>query len=297
MTKRLVGVATLVLLFGCAHESPSVGESHQSPQASLATVRSTNGGPSLPKPSGANLDGNPNVALGIPLDADPSDDYLINRTYWVASYSPKRLEPNWVSWRLVASDLGSVKRGDSFRADTGLPDGFKKVQKTDYAGSRYDRGHMCPSADRTSTEEANGATFLMTNMQPQVSELNRGPWKVLEDYERSLARQGKELQIVAGGIFKAEPTTVGPGVEVPTANFKIIVVLEPGQGATDVSNSTLVYAIIIPNAAEVRGTKWFQYMVSVDEVERQTGYDFLRDVPDDVENVIEARVATPPGLR
>ena len=137
----------------------------------------------------------------------------------------------------------------------------------------------------------------MTNMQPQAPELNRGPWKILEDYERSLAGQGKQVQIVAGGIFKPEPTKVGPGVEVPTANFKIIVVLEPGQGATDVTGSTPVYAIIIPNAAEVRGTKWFQYLVSVDEVEKQTGYDFLRDVPDDVETVIEARVATPPGLR
>jgi endonuclease G len=65
----------------------------------------------------------------------------------------------------------------------------------------------------------------------------------------------------------------------------------------DATSSTPVYAIIIPNTTDVKGTKWFQYMVSVDEVERQTGYDFLRDVPDDVENVIEARVATPPGLR
>ena len=31
----------------------------------------------------------------------------------------------------------------------------------------------------------------------------------------------------------------------------------------------------------------------VDEIERRTGYDFLRDVPDEIENVIEARVSTP----
>ena len=150
MAKRLVGVVIGVLLFssGCAHKSSSsAGATQPHPNDTLATVRSTNVGPSLPRPSGANLDGNPNAALGVPLDADPSDDYLIDRTYWVASYSPKRLEPNWVSWRLVASDLGSVKRGNSFRADTALPDGFKKVQKNDYAGSGYDRGHMCPSAD------------------------------------------------------------------------------------------------------------------------------------------------------
>jgi endonuclease G len=61
-----------------------------------------------------------------------------------------------------------------------------------------------------------------------------------------------------------------------------------------VTTSTPVYAVIMPNKAESAGTKWTQFLVSVDEVERQTGYDFLSEIPDDVENVIEARVANAP---
>ena len=49
----------------------------------------------------------------------------------------------------------------------------------------------------------------------------------------------------------------------------------------------------MPNHPEVKNKKWYEYLVSVDEIEEKTGYDFLRDVPDEIENVIEAKVPTP----
>jgi len=245
-------------------------------------------------PAGDSIVGSVHVTLGIPLDNDPSDDYLLNRQYWVASYNPKRLVPNWVAWRLVPSDLGNQARSNSFAPDKNLPSTITIVQPKDYAKSGYDKGHMCPSADRTSALPANTETFLMTNMQPQLHSLNAGPWKSLETYERGLAASGKQVEIVAGGVFTNSTATIGPGIAVPTANFKILVVQEPGQTASDVTTSTPVYAVIMPNKAESAGTKWTQFLVSVDEVERQTGYDFLSEIPDDVENVIEARVANAP---
>ena len=60
-----------------------------------------------------------------------------------------------------------------------------------------DRGHIAPSADRTRNEGDSSSTFLMTNMMPQVPELNRGVWGGLEEYCRELVQQGKELYIVA----------------------------------------------------------------------------------------------------
>jgi endonuclease G len=250
----------------------------------------------LPMPEGANLTGNRHVLLGIPLDADPSDDYLIDREYWVASYNSGRLVPNWVSWELVASDLGSLKRPkpEPFAEDTALPSTMIHVGRNDYAGSGYDRGHMCPSADRNTTRDVNTITYLMTNMQPQLPDLNRYPWKALEDVERRLAGEGKQLQIIAGGVFPASPERIGTRkISVPSANFKIIVVMGAGEKAADVTLSTTVCSVIMPNRPEVKDKKWYEYLVSVDEIEKQTGYDFLRDVPDDVENVIEARVPTP----
>ena len=116
-----------------------------------------------------------------------------------------------------------------FRADDLLPAGLYRVTENDYRGSGYERGHLCPSAGRTGTVEANDATFLMTNMQPQLHALNAGPWSVLETYGRQLARAGKQVAIVAGGIFHAQTTTIGPGIALPSANFKVLLVLMPGQ--------------------------------------------------------------------
>jgi hypothetical protein len=90
----------------------------------------------------------------------------------------------------------------------------------------------------------NSTTFLMTNMVPQLHELNAGPWEKLEQHERELAEApDAELYVVAGGIFDANPPTIGHGVAVPKANFKIITVLKTGQVATDVTDSTEVVAV------------------------------------------------------
>ena len=56
--------------------------------------------------------------------------------------------------------------------------------------------------------------------------------------------------------------------------------------------TTIVCSFIMPNRPEVKDKKWYEYLVSVDQIEKQTGYDFLRDLADDVEEVIEAKVPT-----
>ena len=138
----------------------------------------------------------------------------------------------------------------------------------------------------------NAVTFLMTNMVPQLHELNAGPWEKLEARERELAEQpDAEVYIVAGPLFDATPLAIGHGIAVPKATWKIIVALKTGQTANDVTASTEVIAAIMPNEPGVGQHPWTDYVTSVDEVEKKTGYDFLARVPDSVERVIEARVA------
>jgi len=235
------------------------------------------------------------VALGIPTDADPADDYLMDKGSYVLSYNAARRVANWVSWYLNRSLLGSAHRRDKFLADDSLPPGFVRVSAHDYARSGYDRGHLCPSADRSDSDADNATTFLMTNMQPQLHELNDGPWKDVEEHERVLARQGKDVFIIAGGVFGASPRTIGPSnVAVPDASYKIIVSLDAGQRAADVTTATAVLAVIMPNQPGVSKKPWQQYAVSVDDVERATGYDYLSRVATAVQQVIEARVTLGP---
>jgi endonuclease G len=209
-----------------------------------ASQSATNGNAS------SNVNRSIHVALGIPTDSDPSDDYLLDHDIYVVSYNPNKNVPNWVAWALDRSFLGHVRRKNDFRPDASLPSTFYHVTPQDYHDSGYDRGHLCPSADRDDSSANNSLTFLMTNVQPQLHELNAGPWEKLEEYERELAHQrDAELFIVAGGIFDTHYRSVGHGVAVPKANFKIIVALRQGQSASDVKSETKTIAVVMPNEA------------------------------------------------
>lgn len=270
---RSVGWAVLLALAlaGCGTPLPTAGQAPVSPDTVAAAT-------SL------------HLALGQPRDRDPSDDVILDHGVFVVSYNPTKLVPNWVAWRLVATDLGDVERTDAFRSDPMLPAGGVGPQPRDYARSGYDRGHMCPSGDRTATVAANEETFVMTNMEPQVHALNAGPWKGLETFEREVAQHDKQVFVVAGGLFDAASPTLASGEAVPRANFKVIVVLERGNGTGSVNDATTTYAVIMPNSLTVARTRWHDYLVSIDEVERQSGYDLLSLVPEQVQQRLEARI-------
>lgn len=240
------------------------------------------------------------TTLGLPdgatADVSNAQHYLSVKPQYVLSYNSARKTPNWVSWELNASYLGSTARQDTFRADSTLPAGMPQAALADYAGSGYTRGHMCPSADRTLTTTDNSATFYLTNMLPQAAENNSGAWEKLETYERDLARAGKELFVISGGVYDtgAPPKTIGPGaVQVPISTYKVVVVLDRvGAGPADVTEATRVIAVLMPNDDAVvdRTDDWQRYRVSVDQIESEAQLDFLSEVPAAVQAVIEARV-------
>lgn len=230
--------------------------------------------------------GNPSNAttsVGQPLN------YLMEKSQYALSYNRDNGEANWVSWHLDNSWLGSAARQDDFRNDTTLPAGWYQVQETDFSGSGFDRGHMCPSADRTITVAANSATFLMTNMIPQMPANNQITWANLETYCRTLVSQGKELYIISGGQGLQYFIANGH-VAVPAQTWKVIIVLTNGTNDVGrVTTSTRTIAVVMPNSGSI-GSDWRAYRVSVDQVEAITGFDFFSSVSPSIQNVIEATV-------
>jgi endonuclease G len=192
---------------------------------------------------------NEHLAMGTPVDGDASNDYLMTKPQYALSYNKEKNIPNWVSYSLNASHFGDVPRfKGKFLADESLPPGFYRVRHEDYVGSGYDRGHMVRSEERTRTPEDNKATFLLTNVLPQYHDLNAGPWLRLEEHIQDLAqKEKKQLYIVAGGIFNKKPETIGKGVAVPSACFKVAVVVERGEDARHVTEETPVIAVVMPN--------------------------------------------------
>lgn len=236
------------------------------------------------------------MTLGNPSDAITNTanytNYFMEKSQYCLSYNRDRACPNWVAWHLNSSWLGSTPRQDNFRADATLPAGWYQVGGSSYSGSGFDRGHMCPSADRTLTVTDNSATFLMTNMVPQAPNNNQGPWAKLEDYCRTLATQGKELYIYSGA-YGQQSRINNNQITVPTNTWKVIVVLDNGTNdLARVTTSTRVIAVNMTNYnSQISiSADWKSFRVSVDSIESITGYDFLSNVDPAIQAVIESRV-------
>ena len=224
---------------------------------------------------------NIHLKYGNPSQANSNrNNYLIERLQYALSYNCQAGIANWVSWQLDRSWLGTVERSDDFRPDLDLPDNCYAVRPNDYRGSGYDRGHLVPSGDRTDSELDNSSTFLMTNIVPQSPSNNREVWRELEEYSRHLAAGGKKLYIVAGGDGIARKIA-NSQVVVPEYVWKVILIVELDSDAMQ------TIAVWIPNSERVQNTDWQDYIVSVDRIEQQTGYNFFAKVPRRVQREIE----------
>ena len=223
------------------------------------------------------------LQLGNPSNATSDEtnprSHLSQRPQYALDYNNTTREPNWVSWHLTLPDLGSSGRGD-FAVDETLPAGFHRVLTTDYSGSGYDRGHVCPSGDRTATVADNQVTFYMSNLVPQSPDNNQGVWASFESYCRSLASLGNEILLISGpsGFLG---TTLASGVAIPGYVWKIALVVPagPGSALSRIHSATRVIALKIPNIAGIRSNPWQQYTTSVAQLETDTGYAFFPRLP------------------
>jgi DNA/RNA endonuclease G (NUC1) len=235
--------------------------------------------------------GNPS---GATSDTNNHDHYLIQRTVEAIDYSDNLGEPNWASWDLTAGDIGSSGRSPDFYTDTTLPTDFYWVTPTDYNGVgniSFDRGHMCPSNDRTDNVTDNDLVFYMSNIIPQASNNNEGVWANFETYCRSLAQAGNELLIICGPSgFGVNRIPSGKAV-IPDYTWKIAVVVPLGSGTalSRITNSTRVVAIKIPNNNSVSST-WQNYITSGSVIENDTGFTFFTALPANVASALRSEV-------
>ena len=247
--------------------------------------------------------GNPS---GAAADEAQPNNYLMEKPEFALSYNRDRGTPNWVSWHLATEWTGSLARVDTFRADPAVPPVWYRVLATDYFSSGFDRGHMTPNADRDpeTSMPINQATFLMSNMVPQAPDNNQGPWANMENYLRTLMPTS-ELYIVSGpngiggtGSNGFATTIAGGHVTVPSSTWKVALVVPRGSSPSNVQASARTIAVIMPNVQGIRNNAWESYIVSVDAVEALTGYDFFANLPDAVENSVEAGIngVNPPGV-
>jgi len=243
-----------------------------------------------------------NTEFGIPTDGTPNDDIIIARKQYTISYNPTHAGPNWVSWNVDATHLGTLDRCNCFTADTALTRlGFPAHTTADYvAGGLWDRGHMEPSADQTTTDTENAYTFFLSNTLPQKHDLNAGPWEKLEIAVRDSVRGGtREAYVIAGGIFT---NGVGLGtlnnlgqIGIPDSTWKIVLIGPVGFGLADVHAATDVTAIAVnmPNVVGIASNPWQMYTTTIGKIEASTHYNFLDLLGEAIQCKIEVRNCLP----
>jgi endonuclease G len=249
------------------------------------------------------LFGNPSAAK---KETTSPDNYLVEKKQFVLAYNESKGISNWVSWHLEQSWVGNTKRQDDFRPDADLPNTYYKVSDGSYSGSGFDRGHLCPSGDRTSDVATNSATFVMSNMFPQAPDVNQMNWAKLEDYCRDLMFAGNELYIIAGGYGQggtgnngSVTKTIDNGkVWVPSNCWKVVVIMPKGDDDFNrFTASNRVIAIDIPNKNSFGTKSWGDYRVSINDIEAKTKFDILSNLPQALQDQIEGGVDNGPTTK
>ena len=230
------------------------------------------------------------LALGNPSNASQNDpnNYLLLNNYMAISYNRERAIPNWTAWRVIRADMGNVPRQDSFRPDDRLPNGWTRITPSDYTGSGFDRGHVCPNADRNGSPDSMAATFVMTNMTPQTPDLNRGPWEKLEAYLRTLVTRGSDLYIVAG--VYGDKGKLKKKVTIPSNDWKIAVAVPAGSNPVSATAETRVIAVNMPNVKGIMNADWQTYRTTVSQIEQNTGYHFFTNLPPNVQETLKTKI-------
>jgi len=211
----------------------------------------------------------------IPLPAKE----LVKHSHFVLSYNEMYEQANWVYYSLTDSMIlnGGGERSNSFKMDKLVP--TESAKSSDYTKSGYDRGHLCPAADMGFSPVAMQESFLMSNISPQTPDFNRGIWKELETTVRGWAKKERQIYVVTGPIFKDNKGSIGKEeVLVPGYYFKVIF---------DATDQPKMVAFVLPNEKSDRPLT--NFVVTTDEAEKLTGFDFFSQLPDDLELKLESK--------
>ena len=226
-----------------------------------------------------------------------TDDYGI--TYSL-EWDNAKISNRWTCYQLHAGNtMATVSRHDDFKQD---PEVAVSAVAADYNGSGFSRGHLCPSADRLCSTEQNKQTFFLTNMQPQYQSHNGGLWSRLETEVRDFATDDSKTDSHCDTLYIVKAATISDkvtigneqldGVYADRCNGRLLVpkyfymALLHYNKATDTYHALAFWTDHINEVQSVADLG--AYAITINELERRTGIDFFCNLPDAIEDNIEA---------
>lgn len=261
-------VVSLTLFSSCKKESDS-SNTFSGIKDSMKVETSNMGFENVSKDKAITFDFSPTSTTG----------QIIKHEYYSLSYSEKAEQAEWVAYELKKSYLkrNNFQRpyfNEDLKVKTGSADW------RNYRKSGYDKGHLCPAGDMGFDISAYNDTFLTSNISPQNHDFNAGVWNRLEQKVRYWAAMYDGVYIVTGGVLSDKMGTIGDeAVIVPKYFYKILL---------DNSNGEYkMIAFLVPNKSSDKPL--YDFVVSVDSVEKMTGIDFFPKLEDKIENSLEKR--------
>ena len=205
-------------------------------------------------------------------------DVVVKHKGYQLSYNEKHEQAEWVAYTLTKNDIVYTNHKRPFF----INDPKVKTKSADwrsYKKSGYDRGHLCPAGDRRVSKFLHDETFYTSNISPQKHEFNAGIWNKLEQKTRYWAKKYNHLYVVTGGVLEDGLKTIGKNkVSVPKYFYKVLL---------DYTKPEIkAIAFLMPHKESTKPL--YEFVVSIDELERITGIDFFSALPDAVEDKLEA---------
>lgn len=235
------------------------------------------------------------LAIEIPVceamdaEAEGQEDHEIHSySGFTLCYRESYELSEWVAYILTKNELNKVTgRPKKFYTDFNIS--TISADSSDYTRSGYDRGHLAPAADMEWSELSAKESSYMSNVAPQIAQLNQGLWNELEQKVRKWAAAFGEIAVITGPVLEKAPSeykTIGKNnVVVPEFFYKVL--LAPQQ--TDDGRGTFIaLAFILPNK-NCTGSI-YDYATTIDEVEQRTGLNFFSLIPDALENELESNI-------
>jgi endonuclease G len=202
---------------------------------------------------------------------------IYNRNSYTFSYSELHEQSEWVAYYLDSDDITNTNYERPFFEQ----DPIVKTESADwrnYKKSGYDKGHLCPAGDRKKSLDDYTETFFTSNISPQEHEFNSGVWNRLEEKVRYWAVKSTGLYVVTGGVLSDNLNTIGKeDVSVPNYFYKVLLSKDGSK----------MIGFLVPH--ENSNQPLYEFVVSVDEIEKMTGIDFYPNLEDTIENQLESK--------
>lgn len=206
-------------------------------------------------------------------------------------YSYKYKHSYWIAYRFDNTTGGNVGRNEAYKPDPELPSQYA-AKHNDYTNSGYTRGHLCASSDRQYSKEANQQTFYMPNISPQSGNgfnQSGSAWNTGEDkvqaWGYNISRSTDTLYVVKGG-------TIGEGMikgyiknEIAIPKYFFMAVLFRSGDNYKAIGFYMPHENLKDDPDKKDPKK---YLMSIDALEQETGIDFFHNLPDNIENTVEA---------